>query len=454
MNPTGFQCWIGAALAGWGVFAYLARAQPVPPAPQNVRQTGPLADRNIVMHPVGGPFHFPGGPVGWLANLPDPDPDSNEPDKAAWQVFIAINQFASTQQTVGGNTTNNAIWEAWADDGLTFPASPNPASPPQWPSTAQTSPLKRLQIPAQLLIRELLQQKVPPAEIKPRVLELQRAHPGLSLEQVLRSQAAVSALSAPLHIELVATGGGEEVRRNQASFNFLITNKLWYRQGLANAFTAGTTIVFPVNAIEIKADWVPIQPAQKSQYHWNYDANGNLYGLVALHIMTKALPNWLWATFEWTGNAGRCDYIGCNDSFGVTPSIVAPASALNQAYPAGTLTPALLSLMSAAGLGAEFQNYRLKGSQTLFANTVGQPTLLGNSVIEKGFVQSSSCITCHGQASVDQAGNTPPNTGFVSFSPLQSSNGPLTPSMFYSDSSPPQLQYLPIDFVWAVFRAQ
>jgi hypothetical protein len=164
-----------------------------------------------------------------------------------------------------------------------------------------------------------------------------------------------------------------------------------------------------------------------------------------------ALPNWLWATFEWTGNAGRCDAIGCDDSFGVTPATVAPASPPGQTYPAGTLTPALLNLMTAAGLGAEFKNYRLKGSQTLFANTLGQPTLLGNSQIEGPFISTSSCITCHGQASVDKAGSFQPTLGFLPNG--DSSNGPLTPSMFYNNASPPQLQYFPIDFVWAIFKA-
>ena len=114
------------------------------------------------------------------------------------------------------------------------------------------------------------------------------------------------------------------MRRNKASFDFIISNNLWYTQGLAAAFTLGNTINFPVNAIEVKARWIPIQQSQKSQFHWNYDSTGTLYGLVALHVMTKALPNWLWATWEWSGNAGRCDYIGCNDSFGVTPADMSP----------------------------------------------------------------------------------------------------------------------------------
>jgi hypothetical protein len=104
-----------------------------------------------------------------------------------------------------------------------------------------------------------------------------------------------------------------------------------------------------------------------------------------------------------------------------------------------------------AGLSAEWQNYRLKGSQTLFTDTTGQPLLLGNSVTEAGFVQSSSCITCHGQASVDKNGKENSSIGFLPNG--QSSNGPLLPSMFYTNTNPPKLQYLPIDFVWGILEA-
>lgn len=433
-----------ALLASLGVSPMAAQCQPAQPVPKAINARA-LVDRDVVLQSAGRAHFGQPGSGGWLAGVPDPDPDSNEPDKAAWQVFIAINQLANSQQTVSGNITNNALWETWADDPLTFPTLPNPASPPQWPATGQTVFLKRLQIPTQILLRELLRQKVAPAEIKHRMLEFQRAHPQTNLQQILKNQSNQN----PIHIELVQLGGGEEVRRNKASFDFIVSNGLWYKQGLAAAFAANSVINFPVDSVEVKAVWVPIQPQQKSQYHWNYDANGNLYGLVAMHLETKALPNWLWATFEWTGNAGRCDYMGCNDSFGVTPANVAPVTPTGGTYPAGTLSPALLSLMSAAGLAAEFQNYRLKGSQTLFANSIGQPTLLGNSVIEDGFVSSSSCITCHGQASVDKNGNANPSFGFAPSG--ASSNGPLTPSMFLNSSG--QLQYFPIDFIWGIIKA-
>ncbi len=162
----------------------------------------------------------------------------------------------------------------------------------------------------------------------------------------------------------VSPGGGEEVRRNRASFDYIIGNGLWYKAGLATAYNTRTTpVTFPVNAIEVKAEWKKIPKDSMSYYHWNYDSSGNLYGLVALHIMTKAIPNWTWATWEWVGNPGRCDYLGCHDLFGAIPANVNPNATLNQGYAADSLTPALIKLFKDNGIGDEWKNYRLKGSQ-------------------------------------------------------------------------------------------
>jgi hypothetical protein len=57
----------------------------------------------------------------------------NDPDKFNWQLFVLINKKADLQSKVGNETTNNAVWETWADDGLTFPSTPDPKKPPAWP---------------------------------------------------------------------------------------------------------------------------------------------------------------------------------------------------------------------------------------------------------------------------------------------------------------------------------
>lgn len=183
---------------------------------------------------------------------------------------------------------------------------------------------------------------------------------------------------------------------------------------------------------------------------------GQLQGLVAMHLSTKELPNWFWATFEHIDNPGRCDYLGCHDSFGVKPASQAPRPNLKRPYAAGELTPALTALMTKAGLDPVFQNYRLKGSQIDFTNSVGQPALLGNSVAEYGFVSTASCITCHGRAGVDWSGKKGSDlNAFGEISSGQTFNGPLDSSHFYALNNPAQRYLMQVDFVWAIpFKAQ
>ncbi|MGR3278427.1 hypothetical protein ACSYAD_25355 [Acaryochloris marina NIES-2412] len=391
----------------------------------------------------------------------------NNPDQFAWELFAFVNQAARFQEkTKQGQSTNNAIWETWADDPLTFPEKPDPSQPPQWP--------EKLSSPKQLRLRSKVEKSQPDADF----IEFQKNQ-------------ACTPENAPC----------EEVRRNKPAFNYIMNNDLWYTQGLTAKFQSAQKallkgesvqdfIKFPLDSIEVKGDWVPITENQKSEFHWNYDEKGDLYGLIAMHISSKALPNWFWATFEWVDNYGRCDYIGCHDLFGVVPHNLPSKQAINQQYSPGKITPELVSLFKEHGLteswGQEWQHYRLKGSMTDFTDSTGQPLLLGNSITEQGFVPSASCITCHSRAAVTSLGKDAfPIAGFRPFLPgvgetgskqtvgsaeIQFPNGPLTQS--YSGSPDPNwfyrgisvqnsagvvdvqaeeiLKNLQMDFVWAI----
>lgn len=312
----------------------------------------------------------------------DPALPLNQPDRFAWELFLQVNQMAPAafQHTITykGNTfmTNSAIWETWADDPWTFPQNPDPANPPKWPD----APIGK------------------------------NLHPK-GKGSAFTHTAALAGKSN----QFILDTGGEEVHRNRATFDYIIKNNLWYTQGIGAFVQKGAPANFPIDSIEVKGNWVSINESQKSQYHWNYDEQGNLWGLVAMHISSKALPNWFWSTFEWVGNAGRCDYIGCADCFGYTPSFVpsntcpqnaaCPPSAVGQVYtqPA-TITPQLEALFAKAGYTGDwlgqYRNYRLKGSMTDFTTPIGQPILLGNSVTESSFLQTASCMTCHSRSAV------------------------------------------------------
>jgi hypothetical protein len=376
------------------------------------------------------------------ALVADPAPALNYPDAFVWKLFVEVNQKAREQVSVrsanGTVMTNDALWETWADDPTTFPKVPNPGQPPKWPGTTAARDAKRLQEKA----------KAGPHPADPHGIT-----DGL--------------LTVPL-------GGSEEVRRNKATFDYVIANKLWYSQGVAAFFASGNVVDFPIDSIEVKGNWVPITEADKPHYHWNYDATGKLFGLVAMHVTSKALPNWIWATFEWAGNPGRCDFIGCRDCFGYTPAIVASnTDAVGKVYPGGTMNADLARLFEASGLtgawGAEWKNYRLKGSQVDFVDSSGVPLLVGNSVTEGGFVQTASCMTCHARAAVDATGASAfPLFGEAAPLPLQATspqqyqteftthNGSPDPNWFWMFTGKGTKKVnMQTDFVWAIpFRVK
>jgi hypothetical protein len=277
----------------------------------------------------------------------------------------------------------------------------------------------------------------------------------------------------------VAPSPFEEVTRNLASFNYITRNNLFTLAGLDQQFSNNFEVVFPTDAVETKAVWVPfsqISGANQSHYHTTV-VNGTLFALVAFHIMTKDIPNWVWATWEQEDNPGRCDYMGCHDDFGVTPANVAPNPQTGNPYTPGTLTPALLALMQ--NMGPEWQHYRLKGAQVEFNDATGQPLVLGNSVTEGGFVQTSSCITCHAMATTSPSLGflpifnttvTPPSPdenacyyGAPGCTPGQNgcSQGPPGAGFYPKPFDPitnqqgSARQFMPVDFVWAIpFKAR
>src|SRR6202042_997452 len=214
-------------------------------------------------------------------------------------------------------------------------------------------------------------------------------------------------------------------------FDFIVNNKLYLRSTLKAAFTAGKPISFPLDAIEVKANWKPVTPGMNtSLYHVNTASDGQQYALVSMHIISKEIPNWTWATFEHMNNLGRCDFIGCRDSFGATDKVVGPKTPTGGKYPACVKTQALKDMFAAAKLEAAYENYCLKGSQVDFTTSPGLTTLLGNSVTENGFVPSSSCMTCHSRAAVTSSGADAYGGGFVG---NQSPNGTPVPSWFWNN---------------------
>jgi len=238
-----------------------------------------------------------------VAAQPTPNPAMNAPDQVAWQLFIQANTRA------GGS---NATFETWASDSDTF--KPNP----QFPTTATPPALRRPILPA------------------------------IAREGVQQSGGLLPALPPG-----IAQGATEETRHNKATFDFIVQNNLYKVSGLKAAF--GKNLSFPIDSVEVKANWMPVSDipaftnnrvtlAQVPQlYHVN-TSGGVQYAMVAMHVISKLVPNWTWATFEHKFNPARCDILGCKDAFGAQTAFVPSNPVASQGYPDCTKTPTLTAM--------------------------------------------------------------------------------------------------------------
>jgi len=225
---------------------------------------------------------------------------------------------------------------------------------------------------------------------------------------------------------------GEQTKRNRAMFDYIVSNNLNTRAGLADAFARSFRVEMPPESIAVKGDWVPV-PALL-QWIPSIGGAGNVaklyyvatvdsvdYALVALHVSSRQNPNWVWGTFEHQLNPGRCDYMGCFDSFGAEISAVPPnKTPFDSQSGACPKTQPLKALMASAKLSPVWENYCLKSTQVDYTTSDGTPTVLGNSVIEgivgNGTIAASSCMSCHAYASFGPAGR-PTTTPMLPFNP-------------------------------------
>jgi hypothetical protein len=339
------------------------------------------------------------------------------PDQVAWQLFVQVNSRAGP---------SNSTFETWASDTDTFKPDP------QFPA-APTPPVLR--------------------------------EPVLAREGIQAAGGLLPALPPGISPFLQ-----EETRHNRAAFDFIVVNNLYKISGLKGAF--GTKLSFPIDSIEVKANWVAVRDipfftnnqvtaAQVPQlYHVN-SAGGTQYALVAMHVISKRVPNWIWTTFEHRFNPARCDIIGCKDNFGAQAAFVPSNLDARRGYPDCAKTPGLLALLGAGDIDPVYQNYCLKGSQTDFVDNVGLDIRLGNSVTEELLVATSSCMTCHGRAVFDKDGNATSLQGLLNsdLSAPVGPLGPLQPDWYFSfNSQPPIFEGMPglsqtatpVDFVWSV----
>ncbi len=329
----------------------------------------------------------------------------NNPDRFAWRLFAEINR------DVANDPLGRVEWETWALARSVF-ANPNQA--PIWDDASRLN--RTLDTfdpkPLQLIVRDA-------------GVENARRLGALGLRPLFDP----------------AVGEGNETRMNKPTFDFIVNHNLFFIEGQETFFndpertTSGNKdkqIDFPPEAKEIKAQWRRIEPGRNHLYHTaeiTIPSTGEkqMWGLTSLHITTKDIPNWFWATWEHKDNPDREIVIPSRDRIGVPDEL----------------------------RGTKWENYVLRGTQVEFTTSIGVPTVLASSQIENGFEATSSCITCHARATIGPRSEgtrasrldvfRPDDQGFI---------GVPDPSWFQTLTTPPTRRFIQTDFVWSLFRAR
>jgi hypothetical protein len=313
-------------------------------------------------------------------------------DMVAWEEFAQI--------TAPSGQSKKVEFETWASDADIY--RKNPA---QWPAINEPKTLQSSALGEAHLSRAVRPFAFNPGECTPPQGLAPPNGDGAAADSGFPADACI----------------GEEVRRNWASFQYIVSNALDSKAGRARAFASGFQVDLPADAVEFKGDWasagevarwlmVDVGVVRSHYYTSTSMINGvnTEIALLSFHISTKQVKNWVWSDFEGALNPGRCDIIGCHDSFGAVASDVEPNQKAYQSYGDCAKKPALKAMLHSAGIDPVWLNYCLKGSQVTFLDDNGAPILLGNSVIEPlnaGVpIPRSSCVTCHAYASFNKDG--------------------------------------------------
>jgi hypothetical protein len=237
-----------------------------------------------------------------------------------------------------------------------------------------------------------------------------------------------------------------EIRTDKSSFDYVVKRALYNLDGQIKYAATKGALNFDWTAMEVKASWRWLDTTKPGCTAQDYftanalwavkDSNGKfvkwqtgLMGLTGLHIITKALPQWVWITFEQVNNM-TCTQVERRDPI---PANIAAVNAQ----------------MHKALAGTKWANYELVGVQIAAMNGA-TPVLLANTQIETLFQSRSSCLTCHAIANIATHKPTKPEDdlrkSFVQRTP------PVSPPYYIGD--PPALApWVGQDFVWSLRRA-
>lgn len=343
-----------------------------------------------------------------------------EPDMYAWRLFVALSwpgdavrREADRAKTLGapGPTT----WETWRSSNSQAPDA---------------------------IFRDDAQDPGPWSDA-PVAVAMLRSIKSFDVSLTARRQAARAASRSFTRAPIVAGGQidrNSEVRFNKAAYEAFRAAQFYKFEGIRDAFRTGTRALnLPPVSKSIKAQWRKISEDQKPRYHWaevqGETGSRELFGLVALHISTKDLPNWFWATFEHIDNKEPGRVVeGMEQQGWQLPSVdrfACPTPPHNCEQ-----IPANIGLE-----GTKWANYRLRGTQVDYQTSTGEPTRLSNSILEQGF-QQSSCISCHAKAGAGEM------FGEMSAQDERDLKPPVPE--FFKGEDGKTMRFMQTDFLWSL----
>lgn len=320
----------------------------------------------------------------------EPDPPQDLPfpasaaqaDDFAWKMFVAMNwpelpgQRGIPDESKRIGDPGITVWRTFKTSGEVF--RPDGQDPGPW-NYGETNPQVHLDQNAKATKRELEL-----SEVKQAIGEsLTDQHGNLTYY---------------------------EKAANVISYDFIREKRLYNSEGQGRY----GPVTFPFGAIEVKAAWRIMTPADNQNRYYTMPAMVRVgdgerkatVGLVGLHIIVKTpnAPQWIWSTFEQIDNvpgvtpAGAAVPWSYNKSGSSTP----PNKETKPGTPAQVerynkvLPDAANARWRQALAGTPWEYYQLIGVQYPLRNP--EPNQLANVVMETYIQPQSSCIDCHSTA--------------------------------------------------------
>lgn len=248
-----------------------------------------------------------------------------------------------------------------------------------------------------------------------------------------------------------------DVRGNISYFDYVVNNPAGYElfnvQGQQAALAnPNFNFDFPTETLEVKASWRVLEPGVDDSRYWTaigvyWDTNRVLrtakIGLTGIHIISKALPDWVWITFEQVDNpSATFKYLlgQKGTPVGANPNFDQALAPINQTW-------------QNALQGTKWQYYTLMDVQTKFMTPTQKPSLLSNTQMETYFQPNSSCISCHNLASIGNPLKPSQQLRLKLFYPLNPYVGDIDFNAVANKQFPGEA-FKEMDFLWSLRNAQ